>query len=109
MRYNRVSKADYIKNLRMCFDSNEFINIKFTDNDIMKMGQGGELYGIQIHQDYYSSSYGDTGYLFLLVDINNPKEPTIYVRTWQPERDPNVNNRLPKDHPDYGIYGSGNF
>ncbi|MDY3849141.1 MAG: hypothetical protein SOZ58_12620 [Prevotella sp.] len=109
VRYNRVSKADYIKNLRMCFDSNEFINIKFTDNDIMKMGQGGELYGIQIHQDYYSSSYGDTGYLFLLVDINNPKEPTIYVRTWQPERDPNVNNRLPKDHPDYGIYGSGNF
>ena len=109
VKYNRVSKADYIKNLRMCFDSNEFINIKFTDNDIMKMGQGGELYGIQIHQDYYSSSYGDTGYLFLLVDINNPKEPTIYVRTWQPERDPNVNNRLPKDHPDYGIYGSGNF
>lgn len=109
VKYNRMSKADYIKNLRMCFDSNEFINIKFTDNDIMKMGQGGELYGIQIHQDYYSSSYGDTGYLFLLVDINNPKEPTIYVRTWQPERDPNVNNRLPKDHPDYGIYGSGNF
>lgn len=109
VKYNRMSKADYIRNLRMCFDSNEFINIKFTDNDIMKMGQGGELYGIQIHQDYYSSSYGDTGYLFLLVDINNPKEPTIYVRTWQPERDPNVNNRLPKDHPDYGIYGSGNF
>ena len=109
VKYNRMSKADYIKNLRMCFDSNEFINIKFTDNDIMKMGEGGELYGIQIHQDYYSSSYGDTGYLFLLVDINNPKEPTIYVRTWQPERDPNVNNRLPKNHPDYGIYGSGNF
>ena len=70
---------------------------------------GGELYGIQIHQDYCSSSYGDTGYLFLLVDINNPKQPTIFVRTWQPNRDPRLHADYGKDDPEYGIYGIGDF
>lgn len=107
--YNRVSKRDYIENLQSCFNSNEFINIRFTDNEVLKSQTGGELYGIQIHQDYYSSKYGDTGYLFLLVDINNPKQPTILVRTWQPDRDPNVNSKLDKDDPYYGIYTMGNF
>ena len=23
-----------------------------------------------------------------MVDLNNPKEPIIHVRTWQPEKDP---------------------
>ena len=47
----------------MCFQSNQFINIRFADNDVVKMGAGGETYGIQIKQDYYSSNYGDHGYL----------------------------------------------
>lgn len=109
IEYNKLSKADYIKNLRKSFGSNEYINIRFTDNDISKSQTGGELYGIQIHQDYCSSSYGDTGYLFLLVDINNPKQPTIFVRTWQPQRDPRLHADYGKDDPDYGIYGIGDF
>ena len=32
------------------------------------MGKGESIYSIQIKQDYYSSNYGDSGYLFLLVD-----------------------------------------
>lgn len=48
--------------------------------------------------DYYSSTYGDKGYLFLMVDINDPENPIIKVRTWQPERDPN-----------FGLYGPGDF
>ncbi len=107
--YNRQSKNDYIKNLERCFRSNQFVNIRFANNDVIKMGTGGEVYGIQIKQDYYSSSYGDTGYLFLLVDINDSTKPIIKVRTWQPHRDPNVNSRLPKNNPDYGIIGPGNF
>lgn len=109
VKYNRVSKQEYIQRLRSCFGSNEYINIQFTHNDISKMGKGGELYGIQIRQDYYSTNYGDTGFLFLLVDVNNPEEPVIFVRTWQPERDPNINGRLPKDDPDFGIYSGGYF
>ena len=85
----RLSKETYMQNLKRCFDSNEFINIRFAENDIYKAGRGGEIYGIQIKQDYYSSNYGDTGYLWLMVDLNDPKQPVIKVRIWNPERDEN--------------------
>ena len=98
IKYNRYSKDQYLKNLSRCFNANEFINIRFANNDVVKLGKGGETYGIQIAQDYYSSSYGDKGYLFLEVDVNNPKQPVIKVRTWQPEKDPN-----------FGLYGPGDF
>lgn len=88
VQYTRQSKEQYMRNLERCFDSNEFINIRFANNDIVKAGVGGEVYGIQIKQDYYSTNYGDTGYLFLMVDLNDPKQPVIKVRSWQPERDP---------------------
>lgn len=88
VQLTRQSKEQYLRNLERCFDSNEFINIRFAENDIVKAGVGGEVYGIQIKQDYYSSNYGDTGYLFLMVDLNDPKQPIIKVRVWQPERDP---------------------
>ena len=39
-------------------------------------------------KDYFFSSYGDTGYLFLMIDLNQPQRPVIHVRTWQPEKDP---------------------
>lgn len=84
----RYTKEQYLRNLERCFASNEFVNIRFANNDVIKAGKGGEIYGIQIKQDYYSTNYGDTGYLFLLVDINDPKAPMIKVRTWQPEPDP---------------------
>ena len=89
VQYTRQGKEQYLRNLERCFDSNEYINIRFANNDIIKAGAGGEVYGIQIKQDYYSTNYGDTGYLFLMVDLNNPKQPVIKVRSWQPERDPN--------------------
>lgn len=88
VKLTRQSKEEYLRNLEMCFKSNEFINIRFAENDVVKAGVGGEVYGIQIKQDYYSSNYGDTGYLFLMVDLNDPKQPIIKVRVWQPERDP---------------------
>ena len=84
----RRSKAEYLEELERCFKSNEFINIRFADNTIEKAGRGGEVYGIHIKQDYYSTNYGDTGYLFLMVDLNDPKQPIIKVRVWMPERDP---------------------
>ena len=88
VKYTRQTKSEYMKKLRHIFRSNEYINLRFADNQVRKSGVGGEVYGIQIKQDYFSSSYGDTGYLFLMVDLNNPKEPVIHVRTWQPEKDP---------------------
>lgn len=98
IKYTRQTKNEYIRNLTHCFVSNEYINIRFANNDVVKMGVGGEVYGIQIKQDYYSTNYGDTGYLFLMVDLNNPQEPIIKVRTWQPEKDP-----------DFGLIGASDF
>ena len=89
VQYTRQGKEQYMRNLERCFNSNEYINIRFANNDVVKAGVGGEVYGIQIKQDYYSTNYGDTGYLFLMVDLNDPKQPIIKVRSWQPERDPN--------------------
>ncbi len=109
VRYTRQDKATYLKNLERSFGSNEFINIRFTDNEVKKMGKGGETYGIQIHQDYYSSTYGDTGYLFLMVDLNEMDAPIIKVRTWQPNRDPNINGNFERDDPYYGLIYGGNF
>lgn len=98
IKYNRQTKDEYIRNLAKTFASNEFVNIRFANNDVVKLGKGGETYAIQIAQDYYSSSYGDKGYLFLMVDINNPSRPIIKVRTWQPNKDPK-----------FGLYGPGDF
>lgn len=109
VKYNRQDKSTYLKNLEKSFNSNQFINIRFADNDISKMGTGGQLFGIQIRQDYYSSSYSDTGYLFLMVDLNDPKTPIIKVRTWQPERDPNINSTFERDSQFYGLFYGGNF
>lgn len=91
------SKEQYLRNLSQCFQSNEFVNIRFANNDVRK-ARTGEEYGIQIKQDYYSSSYGDVGYLYLQVDLNDRRKPVIKVRTWQPEPDPEV-----------GLYGIGNW
>lgn len=88
VKFTRHSKEEYMKKLEYIFAQNEFINLRFADNQIRKSGIGGEVYGIQIRQDYFSSSYGDTGYLFLMVDLNQPQRPVIHVRTWQPEKDP---------------------
>lgn len=98
IKHNRYTKDQYLKNLKRCFSSSEFINIRFASNDVLKLGKGGETYAIQIAQDYYSSNYGDRGYLFLIVDINDPNNPLIRLRTWQPEKDPN-----------FGLYGPGDF
>lgn len=97
VRLTQYGKEQYLKNLEACFHSNEYINIRFANNDVRK-AKDGEEYGIQIKQDYYSTNYGDEGYLYIQVDLNDRKEPIIRVRTWQPEPDPTV-----------GLFGMGNW
>jgi hypothetical protein len=84
VKYNKQSKEEYIKKLKYLFNRKEFVNIKFEKSKIRKAGKGGNIYGIQIKQNYISSNYGDEGYLFLMVDMNEPDRPIIHVRTWQP-------------------------
>jgi hypothetical protein len=98
VKYNRLTKAKYLKNLEYSFKSNEYINIRFADNTVRRSGKSNDIYGIQIKQDYFSTNYGDSGYLFLLIDLSDTISPQIHVRTWQPEK-----------NPDGSIYGLSDF
>lgn len=84
--YNRYTKDQYLANLRRTFARNEFINIRFTNNDVqwLEKYDKEELYAIQIGQEYNSSRYADKGYLFLLIDMTDHNAPQIRIRTWQP-------------------------
>ena len=86
IRYNRYSKDEYLKNLERCFKRNEFINIRFLNNEVqwLEKYDKEELFAIQIGQEYHSATYGDRGYLFLLVDMTDHDSPQIKIRTWQP-------------------------
>ncbi len=84
----RYTKQEFMKRLRVSFASKEYINLHFTNLDIFKLRPDEEKYGIQLLQNYYSSNYGDTGYLCLLVDLTDIERPVIHVRTWQNAPDP---------------------
>ena len=96
--YNRQTKSQYINNLRRSFASKEYINLQFSNLKVTKMGRGDkEIYCMEIKQDYYSSNYADTGYLMLVVDVDDPVNPIIHVRTWQPQPDPEFGLFSPGD------------
>lgn len=80
--YTRMSKTEYINRLKRT--KKEWINIKFGSTNVEKSLQSDQ-YGICLLQDYYSSNYGDHGYLFLLIDAQDKDRPVIRIRTWQPE------------------------
>lgn len=90
VRYTKLTKGEYLHNLARCFGSNEYVNIRFAENSIRHgktTGGNDRIYGIQIRQDYFSQTYGDSGYLFLILDIKDPARPVVNVRAWQPEKD----------------------
>ncbi|MCD6181506.1 MAG: hypothetical protein J7K89_03890 [Candidatus Cloacimonetes bacterium] len=87
IEYVTLKKAEYINRLQKQFSRKEFINIRFSDNQIERvMNKDKKVFGMQIGQYYYSSDYRDKGYLFLMFDLENPDEPKIMVRSWQPEK-----------------------
>lgn len=94
----RMSKSVYMDRLRTLFRRNEFINIRFEESIVRKRQDDDHIYGIQIAQHYYSSTYADKGYLFLMIDMTDTLNPKIYVRSWQAER-----------NPDGSIYGLEDF
>lgn len=94
----RHNKETYLRQLDKVFASQEFINLQFSDCEVIKLGKGEQLFGIKIRQEYFSTTYSDSGYLFILVDLRDYRTPVIHVRTWQ-------------DAPDkeFGVIGPYNF
>lgn len=93
--YKKQTKQEYLTNLKRAFMRNKWIDVKFSE-----IGEHGEeggcagitrskvnpnMYGVRLFQEWKSSNYSDTGYLFLLWDFADEDKPVIHVRTWQPD------------------------
>lgn len=87
VKYIKLSKGQYIKNLRQSFTSKEFVNIRFSEFDTDR-GYGGKegIYAVQMRQRYYSNNYADDGVLTLAIDMKSTDNPLVRVRIWHEQR-----------------------
>ena len=83
VKSNKESKINYIQTLKNAFASNAYVNIDFTNSNIRKSSKSDSVYGIQIKQDFFTSFYGYSGYLFFMIGIENANAVRIYVSTCQ--------------------------
>ena len=94
VKKERKDKKTYFENLSRVFAKQEYINIRFAETDFTRQlnsldanKTGGEdIFGVRLLQEYNSATYGDTGYLFLMVDLRDQERPVIHVRAWQPDK-----------------------
>jgi len=86
IHYDVRTKKEYMDGLKRAFVRNEYINIKFSEIEVMQHTNPGSshIYGVVLQQVWKSSTYDDTGWIFLMIDFKNEDEPLIWVRTWQP-------------------------
>lgn len=84
--YALHTKKDYLQRIAKVFDTNKSIDVRFSDFRIMRHPTMDGIYGVSMRQKYKSDRYADDGYLFLLWDFRDRTNPTIHVRTWQPEQ-----------------------
>lgn len=88
IRFVRLSKSQYIENLELVFNRNDFIKVTFDEINIIRHDSIKDIYGVTLKQKWESSTYSDEGYLFLMIDFIDKDKPLIHVRTWQPEKFP---------------------
>lgn len=93
--YKKQNKQQYLANLKKAFIRNNWIDVKFSEIESDKelggcagitQSRNPNIYGVRLHQEWRSSNYSDTGYLFLLWDFTDEDRPVIHVRTWQPDQ-----------------------
>jgi len=82
----QLSKKEYISRLQEVFKANEFVKVGFSNVDVRRHPGLGLVYGVTLKQEWRSSSYSDSGWLFLMIDFRDPVAPQIHVRSWQPDR-----------------------
>lgn len=83
-RITKLSKDEYINHLtNKIFKLNANLDIEFKDIKILRHEEYPEMYGVNLYQIWRSSTYSDTGYLYLIIDFENENQPLIHVRAWQ--------------------------
>jgi len=85
IQFIKLSKREYVDRLREVFKSTSFVRVIFDEANVTRHSKYADIYGIQVKQRWSSSSYGDEGYLFIMMDFKNPQAPLIHVRAWQPK------------------------
>lgn len=81
-----MNKEQYMNNLKRVFGKNSYINLRFEDVSVVKHPKHQKIYGVTLKQYWNSSTYSDVGYLFLLINFEDEVNPSIEVRTWQPDK-----------------------
>ena len=81
--YLRFQKGEYITRQKKIFAIQRDILLDFASFDIIRKNSDPNVYGVEMRQNYTSTTYADEGYLFLLIDFGEV-DPLIYVRAWQP-------------------------
>ena len=85
--YIKQTKQEYLTKLQRVFKNTKYLNVKFEDIEVTQHPKYEDIYGVNLKQYWHTSGYKDTGYLFLMIDFKDPNNPTIQVRTWQPDKD----------------------
>ena len=85
--YTKQKKEQYINNLGQVFKNNRYINVDFSDIQLMRHPAKENFYGVRLRQKWNSQRYNgklysDDGYLFLFWDFTDPEKPKIHVRSW---------------------------
>lgn len=84
VEYQTQTKEQYIDKLKRTFKRNSYINIKFDEISVIKHSKHPKIYGVTLKQHWNTSTYNDVGWLFLMINFEDSLNPSIEVRTWQP-------------------------
>ena len=85
--YIQQTKQEYLTKLAQVFKTVKYINVKFSDIEIVEHPKFDNIYGVTLKQFWRTDRYKDEGYLFLMIDFRDSNNPLIQVRTWQPYKD----------------------
>lgn len=103
--YIKQTKQEYLTKLAQVFKTVKFINVKFSNIEIVEHPKFDSIYGVTLKQSWRTDRYHDEGYLFLMIDFRDSDNPLIQVRTWQPYKDAAGNIVTQKDE----VFHLGSF
>jgi hypothetical protein len=84
-----LTKSKYIERLSRNFSQNSHLILQFNNIEVNQHRKHPNFYGVLLEQYWQWTNesgergYGDTGYLFLLMQFRDDDDPLIWVRTWQ--------------------------
>lgn len=90
--YKEQNKEQYLSSLAQVFSKNKYIKVTFSDINVVRHPTKPDYYGVTLHQRWqsgnrsYSDGYSDDGWVFLLWEFKEGRDPVIYRRTWQQDK-----------------------